>query len=85
MKQFVFASVIALGALAMTHQAHAVVCANGVYRAGCAGPNGAVGVHKNYYNRAYGTYHGYHGGAAVRGPNGAAVRGPYGGTAVRRY
>jgi hypothetical protein len=26
--------------------AAAVVCANGVYRAGCAGPNGAVGVRK---------------------------------------
>lgn len=24
----------------------AVTCANGVYRAGCAGPNGAVGVRK---------------------------------------
>jgi hypothetical protein len=28
--------------LASVSDAHAVVCARGVYRAGCAGPNGAV-------------------------------------------
>jgi hypothetical protein len=35
------------GALA-THvdKANAVVCARGVYRAGCVGPNGAVGVRR---------------------------------------
>ncbi|PPD43058.1 MAG: hypothetical protein CTY15_11195 [Methylocystis sp.] len=27
-------------------EANAVVCARGVYRAGCAGPNGAVGVRR---------------------------------------
>ena len=43
-----FASVvmIVLCGPAITHQANAVVCANGVYRAGCAGPNGAVIVRK---------------------------------------
>src|SRR5690242_3103153 len=47
--------------LALTQPAHAVVCAKGVYRAGCAGPNGAAVVRRPY---------GYHGGAAVvRGPN----------------
>jgi len=66
-----------VGAFALTQPAHAVVCAKGVYRAGCAGPNGAAVVRRPY---------GYHGGAAVvRGPNGAAVRGPGGGVAVRRY
>lgn len=39
-------SLILLGALCATlvniSQANAVTCANGVYRAGCAGPNGAV-------------------------------------------
>jgi hypothetical protein len=29
--------------------ASAVVCARGVYRAGCAGPNGAVGVRRGVY------------------------------------
>jgi hypothetical protein len=45
-------------------EANAVVCARGVYRAGCAGPNGAVGVHRPY---------GYGGAAVVRRPYGAAV------------
>ena len=55
-----------VGAFALTQPAHAVVCAKGVYRAGCAGPSGAAVVRRPY---------GYHGGAAVvRGPNGAAVR-----------
>ena len=60
-----------VGAFALAQPAHAVVCAKGVYRAGCAGPNGAAVVRRPY---------GYHGSAAVvRGPNGAAVRGPRGG------
>jgi hypothetical protein len=41
MKEFVFA-VAALGALCVAQEAGAVTCARGVYRAGCAGPNGAV-------------------------------------------
>jgi hypothetical protein len=40
MRRFVFAIVILIGGFAVSNQAHAVVCANGVYRAGCAGPNG---------------------------------------------
>ena len=31
--------------------ANAVVCARGVYRAGCAGPHGAVVVHRHPYYR----------------------------------
>ena len=37
--------------------ANAIVCAHGVYRAGCVGRYGAVGVHRGY---------GYHRGYAVR-------------------
>ena len=37
-------------------EANAVVCARGVYRAGCAGPHGAVVTHRPY---------GYHGAAVV--------------------
>ena len=32
-------------------QANAVVCARGVYRAGCAGPHGAVVAHRHPYYR----------------------------------
>jgi hypothetical protein len=68
----------ALGALAMPLPAHAVQCANGIYRAGCAGPNGAAVVRKPPSNTAYrgpatvtcanGVYR-----AGCAGPNGAAV------------
>jgi hypothetical protein len=66
--------VSALGALAMPPPAHAVTCANGVYRAGCAGPNGAAVVRKTpappprTVNCANGVYR-----AGCVGPNGAAV------------
>jgi hypothetical protein len=38
---------------ANVEKANAVVCARGVYRAGCVGPHGAVGV-----RRPVGAYHG---------------------------
>jgi hypothetical protein len=47
MKHVVLAVIVALGTLALAHQSHAAACANGVYRAGCAGPNGAAVVHKS--------------------------------------
>jgi hypothetical protein len=51
-------ALLALGILAWTvAEANAVVCARGVYRAGCAGPHGAVATTRPAY--------GYHGGAAV--------------------
>jgi hypothetical protein len=47
MKRYLFAAAIALGAMAlMPSDAHAIECANGVYRAGCVGPNGAAVVKK---------------------------------------
>lgn len=48
-----------IGGVFATHidKANAVVCARGVYRAGCVGPNGAVGVRRGAY----------YGGRAVRG------------------
>ncbi|MER2268800.1 hypothetical protein [Methylobacterium oxalidis] len=47
---------VALGLLAglitfLPTEASAVVCARGVYRAGCVGPNAAVGVRRGYYGR----------------------------------
>jgi len=58
-------------------QASAVVCAKGVYRAGCVGPNGAIVGRRGYYG-----YRGYrYRGVTVRG-----YRGPVRGRAViRRY
>jgi hypothetical protein len=42
MKRIVKTNAIAFLMLFATANAEAVVCANGVYRAGCAGPRGAV-------------------------------------------
>jgi hypothetical protein len=61
------AGVLAVGA----GVSNAAVCANGVYRAGCAGPNGAAVVHKAptpAVTCANGVYR-----AGCVGPNGAAV------------
>ena len=58
MKHIVF-GLLAVGLLtAQISEANAVTCARGVYRAGCAGPHGAVTTHRGY---------GYSGRAA-RGP-----------------
>jgi hypothetical protein len=80
MKQVVLLAMSALGvaglaALAMPQPAHAVTCANGVYRAGCAGPNGAAVARKTpppppprTVNCANGVYR-----AGCVGPNGTTV------------
>lgn len=66
-------AVIALAIAIGAPSAHAVVCADGVYRAGCAGPNGAAVVRKPAarpaVNCAAGPYR-----AGCAGPNGAVVR-----------
>jgi hypothetical protein len=78
MKHIVLAVIVGLGTFALAHQSHAAACANGVYRAGCAGPNGAAIVHKSTPAKptvtcAKGVYR-----AGCAGPNGAAVvRRPY--------
>jgi hypothetical protein len=83
MKKFVFAALIVLGGFAVTHQASAAACANGVYRAGCVGPNGAAVVRKhpyNYYHHGY-----YHSGVnCAAGPYRAGCAGPHGAAVVRR-
>jgi hypothetical protein len=66
-------SLSALMTLGMPQTAQAVTCANGVYRAGCAGPNGAAVVRKSpppprTVTCANGVYR-----AGCVGPNGAAV------------
>ena len=64
-----------------TTEASAVVCARGVYRAGCAGPNGAVGVRRGYYGPtgSVAVRRGYYGPVVRRG-----YYGPRGGVVVRR-
>ena len=84
-------SILAMLALAATlallpERAEAYACARGVYRAGCAGPNGAVVVRRPpaYYGRpAY--YGGYRGGYYRRPPAVACGAGPYRAGCVRRY
>ena len=77
MKMTGLAALALLGVLASAPFAHAVECAKGVYRAGCAGANGAAVVKKQPYrppvNCASGPYR-----TGCAGPNGAAVvRRPY--------
>lgn len=43
---YLLAATSALGLMALPLEASAGACVNGVYRAGCAGPNGAVAVRK---------------------------------------
>jgi len=67
------------GVFTLAQPSHAASCVNGVYRAGCAGPNGAAVVRKapTYYQRpAVNCFNGVYR-AGCRGPNGAA--------AVRKY
>ena len=74
MKYVVLAFMVALGTLAIAQQTHAASCVNGVYRAGCVGPNGAAVAHKapgtkpHSVSCANGVYR-----AGCVGPNGAAV------------
>lgn len=54
--------------------ASAMVCARGVYRAGCVGPNGAVAVRRGVYGPRVGMY-GPRVGMYGRGVRGVAFRG----------
>ena len=78
MRKYALSIIIVLGGLTVTHQANAVVCANGVYRAGCTGPNGAAVVHKSPY-KAPNTVH------CANGVYRAGCVGPNGAAAVRKY
>ena len=76
MKQVAFGAMVLFGVFALAPESHAAACANGMYRAGCAGPNGAAVVKKKpagSVSCAKGAYR-----AGCVGPNGAAVaRRPY--------
>ncbi len=88
MKLIALAIVLALGALAVGQQAHAVTCVNGVYRAGCAGPHGAAVVHKAPYATPYrAPYRAPYRGHSVTCANGvyrAGCVGPHGAAVVRK-
>ena len=58
MRTIAFACLALSLIIGASSEANAVVCARGVYHAGCAGPNGAVGVRRPGY--------GYRGAAVVR-------------------
>ncbi len=61
MKSFIRTLLVACAVTTfIAENANAVVCARGVYRAGCVGHHGAVGVH-----RGYGYHAGYHRGVVV--------------------
>jgi hypothetical protein len=45
-----FTALLVMGSMiASVEEAGAMVCARGVYRAGCVGPHGAAVVHRGYY------------------------------------
>jgi hypothetical protein len=53
MKHLIISLLLAGGLVAVsTMEANAVVCARGIYRAGCAGPHGAVVVGRPVVHRA---------------------------------
>lgn len=72
MKYPALAALVALATVAFAEPAHAAACANGVYRAGCVGPNGAAVVGKAPPRRTVTCANGVYRAGCV-GPNGAAV------------
>lgn len=90
MKRYLFATTIALGALAlMPSNARAAECANGVYRAGCVGPNGTVAVKKapavTYAHPPVAAYaHPPESVTCAKGVYREGCAGPHGATVVRR-
>jgi hypothetical protein len=85
--RLMLASAALIGTLTMLPSAsQAATCAAGVYRAGCAGPNGAAVVRKPYY-RPPATVHYHRPPAATHcasGPYRAGCAGPNGAAVVRR-
>ncbi|MBV9115456.1 MAG: hypothetical protein JOY67_21810 [Hyphomicrobiales bacterium] len=50
MKRYILLAALLGGYFALSaSDANAIVCARGLYRAGCAGPRGAVVTHRGYY------------------------------------
>jgi hypothetical protein len=78
MRKLLLAAALVTGSIPlMATQSEAVVCARSVYRAGCAGPNGAVGVRAPYGVPTVAR-------PVVAPPAAGVVVGPRGGAAVYR-
>ncbi len=85
MRHFATAVLGAACVLAFVAPASAVTCANGVYRAGCAGPNGAAVARKPYAAPPPAYYHAPPPRAScASGPYRAGCAGPNGGAVVRK-
>jgi hypothetical protein len=92
MTRYLVVTAAILGLLAATSLEARAGCASGVYRAGCAGPNGAVVVHKQPYYRPPAPYYRppttyYRPPGAVHCANGvyrAGCAGPNGAAVVRK-
>ena len=84
MKQIALAVMMALGVVASAQQVRAVTCVNGAYRAGCAGPHGAVAVHKAPYRAPYRTPYRGHSVTCANGVYRAGCVGPHGAAVVRK-
>ena len=74
--------IVTLAVLMLAQPGQAAVCANAVYRAGCVGPNGAVGVRKPYPHRYGYRYHPQV--SCAHGPYRTGCVGPHGAAVVRR-
>jgi hypothetical protein len=75
-----------VGVLLSLSTVQAVTCANGVYRAGCAGPNGVAVVRKPYayHPVVRPRYHPPYHPTCASGPYRAGCAGPNGAAVVRR-
>ena len=73
-----------LATVAVPHEAGAVACAAGVYRAGCVGPNGAAVVRRPPHYAPHPGYYGRPPVACASGPYRAGCAGPNGAAVVRR-
>ena len=65
MQALVFLGLIGVSLAANVDKVNAAVCARGVYRAGCVGPHGAVGVRRPIAPVYRGRYYGVRRGADI--------------------
>ena len=80
MKRFILIAALLGGFFSFSAtEASAIVCARGVYRAGCVGPGGGVVVRRGYYGGGVyrGVYRGYRGGVYRGGIHRGYRRGVY--------
>lgn len=82
--KYIILCVAGLSCVSISNHASAAACANGVYRAGCAGPNGAAVVRKPYVAPPPARYYPPAGRTTcASGPYRAGCAGPNGAVIVR--